>query len=167
LNASLQSEAADMSSAQPSPLAGEGGERRSRSPGEGAFSAERKPKRPAMPRPAAGVKSNARGLRKDMTEAEQKLWSILRNRRLVSLKFRRQVPIGPYVADFLSFHARLIVEADGSQHAEPARDEERNAWLTAQGFRILRFWNSDILNNPDGVTARVMELAPEHREIAR
>jgi very-short-patch-repair endonuclease len=120
-----------------------------------------------MPRPAAGVKTNARGLRKDMTEAERKLWSILRNRRLVSLKFRRQVPIGPYVADFLSFDARLIVEADGSQHAESARDEERDSWLTAQGFRILRFWNSDILNNPDGVTARVMELAPEHREIAR
>jgi very-short-patch-repair endonuclease len=126
---------------------------------------EREPKRRAMPRPAAGVKKNARRLRKEMTEAEQKLWSILRNRRLASLKFRRQVPIGPYVADFLSFDARLIVEADGCQHAASTRDEERDSWLTAQGFRILRFWNSDILNNPDGVTARVMESDPETGEI--
>ncbi|MGB0087328.1 MAG: DUF559 domain-containing protein [Rhodomicrobiaceae bacterium] len=120
-----------------------------------------------MPRPAASAKNNARRLRKDMTEAERKLWSILRKRKLTGLKFRRQVPIGPYVADFLSFESRLIVEADGGQHAEAWKDAERDAWLAAQGFRILRFWNSDVLNNPDGVLAQLAEPGRIEREIAR
>ncbi len=92
-----------------------------------------------------------------MTDAERKLWSLLRNRKLAGHKFRRQVPVGPYVADFLSFEARLIVEADGGQHAAATSDGQRDAWFAAQGYRILRFWNSDILANPDGVLARLTE----------
>ncbi len=87
-------------------------------------------------------------MRRQPTEAEAALWYILRNRRLSTLKFRRQAPIPPYIADFVCFEHRLIVEADGSQHAENIRDEKRDAFLSAQGFTVLRFWNSDILTNP-------------------
>jgi len=84
-------------------------------------------------------------MRKEPTEAEKRLWRILRDRRFSGYKFRRQVPIGDYIADFVCFEGRLIVEADGSQHAESARDEKRDAWFAAQGFRIRRFWNEEIL----------------------
>ena len=102
-----------------------------------------------------------------MTDAERKLWSLLRNRKLAGCKFRRQVPIGPYVADFLSFEARLIVEADGGQHDGCARDAERDGWLTAHGFRVLRFWNSEIFDSPASVTARVVEFGTAQEELAR
>jgi len=81
----------------------------------------------------------ARKLRRDMTDAEAKLWSELRDRRLDTIKFRRQAPIGPFVADFLCSEARLIVEIDGSQHADSKRDRARDAELRARGFRVLRF----------------------------
>lgn len=124
--------------AEPSPLAGEGGDRPSRAPGEGEAS-----------RSSRVIK--ARQLRHNMTDAEHVLWRILRNRQLVSVKFRRQVPIGPYTADFLCYDARLVVEADGGQHDESSSDRVRDAWFAEQGFRVLRFWNNDILNNPEGV----------------
>ena len=89
----------------------------------------------------------ARALRRQLTDAERKLWSILRQRQLGELKFRRQVPIGPYIVDFVCLRHRLIVEADGGQHCESKRDERRDAYLQAQGFRILRFWNNDIFEN--------------------
>ena len=79
-----------------------------------------------------------------MTEAEHVLWRILRDRRFAGTKFRRQVPIGPYVADFACFNARLIIEADGGQHNESHSDAVRDAWFAAQGFRVLRFWNIDV-----------------------
>lgn len=91
--------------------------------------------------------SHARALRKTMTEAERKLWYLLRSRRFSGFKFRRQVPVGPYIADFLCFEARLIVEADGSQHVESAHDLQRDAWLGAEGFRVLRFWNHEIFTS--------------------
>lgn len=87
---------------------------------------------------------NARKLRSDMTEAERLLWHLLRSRRFSGFKFRRQVPVGPYIADFLCYEARLIVECDGGQHADNCHDKARDAWLNAQGFRVLRFWNADI-----------------------
>jgi very-short-patch-repair endonuclease len=93
------------------------------------------------------TRSLAKSMRRQPTEAEAVLWRILRNRRLSTLKFRRQAPIPPYIADFVCFEHRLIVEADGSQHAENIRDEKRDAFLAAQGFTVLRFWNSDILTN--------------------
>jgi very-short-patch-repair endonuclease len=93
----------------------------------------------------------ARDMRKAPTEAETALWKLLRNRRFSGHKFRRQQPIGDYIVDFVCFEAKLIVEADGSQHAESARDLRRDAWLEAQGYRIRRFWNADILHRPEEV----------------
>ena len=99
-----------------------------------------------------------------MTYAERKLWSLLRNRKLARFKFRRQVPVGPYVADFLSFEARLIVEADGGQHAGSPHDAERDAWFRHQGFTVIRYWNSDILTNPDAILASLVQRTAAHQE---
>jgi very-short-patch-repair endonuclease len=86
-----------------------------------------------------------------MTDAERKLWSVLRNRQLAGAKFRRQQPIGPFIGDFVCQDNRLIVEADGGQHAEDMRDARRTAFLESKGYRVLRFCNNDILTNLDGV----------------
>ena len=91
----------------------------------------------------------AKRMRREPTEAERKLWAILRGKRLAGYKFKRQQPIGPYIADFVNFARRVIVEADGSQHAENAADAIRDDWFKAQGFIVLRIWNSDILANSD------------------
>ena len=90
-------------------------------------------------------------LRREMTDAERKLWSVLRNPQLGGAKFRRQQPIGPFIADFVCQERRLIVEADGGQHAESAADEGRTAFLEGKGYRVLSFWNNDILTNLDSV----------------
>ena len=84
-------------------------------------------------------------MRSQPTDAERQLWAMLRDRRFSAFKFRRQVPVGPFIADFMCFSARLIVEADGGQHCENDYDERRTAWLEAQDFRVLRFWNHEIL----------------------
>ena len=86
-----------------------------------------------------------------MTVAERKLWSVLRNRQLEGAKFRRQQPIGPFIADFVCQERRLIVEADGGQHVENEADARRTTFLESKGYRVLRFWNNDILANLDGV----------------
>jgi len=86
-----------------------------------------------------------------MTEAEGKLWQELRDRRLDRIKFRRQAPIGKYVADFVCPEARLIIEIDGSQHAESDTDHICKAELEAKGFRVLRFWNDDVLKDLNAV----------------
>lgn len=86
-----------------------------------------------------------------MTEAEDRLWHELRDRRLDRIKFRRQVPIGRYIADFVCLEAGLVVEIDGSQHAELESDRVRKADLEARGFRILRFWNDDVLKDLSAV----------------
>ncbi len=128
----------------PSPPAGEGGERQRREAGEGAQPLTRA----------------ARKLRSRMTDAERKLWFALRDRRFQSFKFRRQVPIGPYVADFLSFGSRLIVEVDGGQHAESEQDVRRDRWFTENDFRVMRFWNNEVFSNLEGVlTVLATELA--------
>jgi very-short-patch-repair endonuclease len=95
--------------------------------------------------------TRARSLRRRSTDAENRLWSLLRDRRLVGFKFRRQVPIGRYVADFACFEAKLIVELDGSQHVNNDHDRRRDADLTARGFEVLRIWNSDLFLHRDGV----------------
>jgi very-short-patch-repair endonuclease len=87
----------------------------------------------------------AKKLRTDATDAERALWRLLRSRRLAHFKFRRQVPIGPWIVDFVCFKQRLIVEADGSQHAGSEHDQMRDRDLSERGFRVLRFWNNDIL----------------------
>lgn len=104
------------------------------------------------------AKSRARAMRKSPTEAERALWHILRSRRLAQMKWRRQVPLGNYIVDFVSFEYRAIVECDGAQHAENLRDASRDAWLRAEGFAIHRFWNHEILaqraNVADTILAR-------------
>ena len=89
----------------------------------------------------------ARHMRHDPTEAERVLWLALRGRRFLAWKFRRQAPVGPFIADFLCFEARLIVEVDGGQHAENPRDAERDRWFEANGFRVLRLWNHEVLSS--------------------
>jgi very-short-patch-repair endonuclease len=95
-------------------------------------------------------------MRSNPTDAERALWQIVRAKRLAAYKFKRQVPIERYIVDFVCLRKRLIVEADGSQHADSAYDAARDAWLKAQGFRILRFWNNDILTNPEGIATAVL-----------
>ena len=99
----------------------------------------------------------AKHLRRNMTDAERLLWRHLRSHRLAGEKFRRQQPLGGYVVDFVHFGARLIVEADGGQHNTSHHDAQRDAWLKAQGFRVLRFWNNEILLNTDDVLAVIFE----------
>lgn len=93
----------------------------------------------------------AKHLRRNMTSAEHLLWRHLRAHRFDGQKFRRQQPIGPYVVDFVNFSARVIVEADGGQHVASPEDAVRDAWLKAQGFQVLRFWNDDILQRTEAV----------------
>jgi very-short-patch-repair endonuclease len=94
-----------------------------------------------------------------MTDAERKLWFALKDRRFAAFKFRRQVPVGRYIADFLCFEPRLVVEVDGGQHAESVRDVERDDWFARSDFRVVRFWNNDVLQNLEGVlTSLAAEL---------
>jgi very-short-patch-repair endonuclease len=102
----------------------------------------------------------ARRLRRAQTDAERTLWFRLRDRRLAGLKFRRQMPIGSYIADFCCEHARLIIELDGGQHADRnAQDMKRTADLAAYGYLVLRFWNNDVINNIDGVLETILTTA--------
>ena len=99
-----------------------------------------------------------------MTDAEQRLWYHLRAGRFQHWKFRRQVPLGRYVVDFLCEEARLIVEVDGGQHAERIeRDSARTQWLRAQGYAVIRFWNNDVLANIDGVLATLSPALSQGR----
>ena len=102
--------------------------------------------------------TNARHLRKNLSDAESRLWWRLRQKQLGGFRFRRQVPLGPYVADFVCLSAKLVVEVDGGQHAERVEhDESRSAWLVANGFRVLRFWNNDVLGNTEGVLETILD----------
>ncbi|WP_372915442.1 endonuclease domain-containing protein [Sandarakinorhabdus sp.] len=101
------------------------------------------------------MKSRTRTMRKTPTSAEQALWYLLRDRRFSGHNFRRQEPVGPFIADFPSYDARSIVEADGGQHAYTARDEARTRWLEGQGFRVLRFWNHENLTQREPVSERL------------
>jgi len=103
--------------------------------------------------------NHARALRGAMTDAEQRLWYHLRNRRLGGYKFRRQVTFGPYVADFACVAARLIVEVDGGQHANrTVEDATRTQYLEQQGYRVVRFWNNEVLGNIEGVLERLIAV---------
>jgi very-short-patch-repair endonuclease len=94
----------------------------------------------------------ARKLRSETTDAEGRLWRALRNRQMHGFKLKRQVPFGPYIADFICIEAKLIIEADGSQHAERIADDElRTQYFEGAGYRVLRFWNNDVLQNMEGV----------------
>lgn len=98
----------------------------------------------------------ARSLRHNATDAERRLWSRLRNRQVGGVKFRRQVPIGSFVADFASVEAKLVIEVDGSQHAEAVEaDRLRSDALGDAGYLVLRFWNNDLIENIDGVVREI------------
>ena len=108
--------------------------------------------------------SRARELRKNQTEAESSLWSKLRAHRLGGYHFRRQHPIGPYIVDFVCLEKGLIIEIDGDHHAYQAEnDSVRTQSLESQGFRVLRFWNNQVIQEIDGVKAAILEVleAPE------
>ena len=97
-------------------------------------------------------------LRANQTDAERLLWKYLRNRQVDHHKFRRQVPLGDYVADFVFFGASLIVEVDGGQHSiQFEADETRTKWLETRGFTVLRFWNNDVLGNTEAVLDKIRE----------
>lgn len=102
------------------------------------------------------VNSHAKSLRKSMTDAERRLWYRLRAHRLNQFKFKRQVAVGKYVVDFVCFERRLIIEADGGQHDGQVSDIERDRWLADQGFRILRFWNNEVLNDTEAVLSQIV-----------
>ena len=147
-----------MSPPNPSPPAGEGAARRVAVGGCGGAS------RQATPATLAQVQSRhellkkrARFMRANPTDAERKLWYILRDKRLNGLRWRRQQVIDDrYIVDFICFEHRVIIEADGSQHAENEADVARDSWLHEQGFKVLRFWNADILNNMEGVVETII-----------
>jgi very-short-patch-repair endonuclease len=124
-----------MKSSRPSPFEGEG-------KGEGKL-------------------SRARHLRKSSTEAERHLWRLLRARQIHGLKFRRQHPIGPYIADFYCATYRLIIEVDGGQHAYSRPDDVRTRRLNLAGYRVLRFWNHDVLTKSEAVLESIL-LAISH-----
>jgi len=106
--------------------------------------------------------SRARLLRRQATDSEQLLWRHLRGRRLAGYKFRRQVVIEPYIVDFVCFEAQLIIEADGGQHAEQRRyDAERSARLEAMGYRVVRFWNHEILTETQVVLESILREVSE------
>jgi very-short-patch-repair endonuclease len=98
----------------------------------------------------------ARRLRTTPTDAEMRLWSRLRRRQLAGFRFRRQHPMGPYVVDFFCPDTKLVVEVDGGQHADSATDAVRTRWLEARGYRVVRFWNNDVLANTEGVLLAIL-----------
>jgi len=104
------------------------------------------------------VKDFARNLRKEQTEAERLLWSYLRNRQMEGCKFRRQWPIGSYIVDFACLSRKLLIELDGGQHAEAiVYDEDRTKFLEAKGYRVIRFWNNEMLLETEAVLQRIYE----------
>ena len=143
------------STAPPSPLEGEGARRadegflaaiaeRDQARGRTAGRDWRSPE-------TKRLRGFAKSMRHEPTDAERALWSLLRSRRFVGHKFRRQVPIGSYIVDVMCLAANPIVELDGSQHAENDYDVVRDGWLRAQAYRVLRIWNNELTNNRNGV----------------
>jgi very-short-patch-repair endonuclease len=105
-------------------------------------------------------RSLSRSFRRNETDAEHMLWMSLRNRQLMGFKFRRQQQLGDYVVDLIYFESKIIIEVDGGQHNQKPNiqtDEKRTQWLETQGYRVLRFWNNDILTNLEGVVQRISE----------
>ena len=107
---------------------------------------------------------NARNLRKTTTNAENVLWFLLKNRQIKNYKFRRQHPIKKYIVDFVCIEKALIIELDGGQHNENQKDIVRTKFLESLNFRVLRFWNNEVLQNPEGVLIKIMETlnTPPH-----
>jgi very-short-patch-repair endonuclease len=102
----------------------------------------------------------AKNLRKRSTDAERYLWKHLRSKQIEGLKFRRQEPIGKYIVDFVCYEKALVVEVDGGQHSEE-RDADRDSWLRSQGFKVLHFWNHEVLANIEAVLEVVWQSCIE------
>jgi len=129
----------------PSPLRGEGW-------GEGKTEIK-------MPKHPEQQTERARSLRSEQSDVEKRLWRELRDRQLDGFKFRRQHGIGPYIVDFVCIEAGLVVELDGGQHAEQVNyDSRRSVFIEAAGYRVVRFWNNEVLDNTEGVLERIREL---------
>jgi very-short-patch-repair endonuclease len=129
-----------VGSSVPSPLRGEGGAKRR----------------------VRGSVSRARSLRRNETEAEHRLWQVLRARQLGGHKFVRQLSVGPYFADFACREAALIVELDGSQHVDSNLDEIRTRFLNEQGYSVLRVWNNELVSNIHGVAEAILAAIAGH-----
>ena len=140
----------------PSPLVGEGGASRSEATGEGFV-----PQTPHHRPTAKRIRGFARKLRREPIDAETAMWQLLRGRRLAPFKFRRQVPIRNFILDFVCFEKQFIIEIDGSQHADSERDAARDAVLMAQGFRIARYWNNDVLQQASAVLEDILTKLAE------
>lgn len=123
--------------------------------------------------PHSGITMRTRGqaqsLRRQPTDAEKKLWYLLRSLKPLGLHFRRQTPIGSYIADFAWLAGKLVVELDGSQHAteRKAYDVKRTAWLESQGYRVLRFWNNEVLKSPTSVGEAILSAARESSALVK
>jgi very-short-patch-repair endonuclease len=114
--------------------------------------------------PIRQISPHAARLRREATDCEQRLWAVLRNRQLDGHKFRRQATIGPYIVDLLCASSALIVEIDGGQH-DRERDAARTAFLEAEGFNLIRFWNHEVLEDFDGVIEAIrLRLAAVNEE---
>jgi very-short-patch-repair endonuclease len=111
-------------------------------------------------RAKTGKTNVARRLRRNATIAEQRLWYRLRSRSLYGMKFVRQEPFGPYIVDFICRKHRLIIEVDGGQHSENVRDVIRDRWLLENNYRVLRFWNNDVIRNIGGVLETIASALP-------
>jgi very-short-patch-repair endonuclease len=111
------------------------------------------------PNPKASTTS--RKLRVNQTDAEKALWGKLRGRRLDGHKFVRQETVGRYICDFVCREKRIVIEVDGGQHAESTRDKIRDEFLVAEGFRVLRFWNNEVLSNMNGVLLTIQSECAE------
>jgi very-short-patch-repair endonuclease len=111
------------------------------------------------------IREKAKQLRKASTDAEKRLWRCIRNRELHDCKFRRQVPINPYIADFVCAELKLIIELDGGQHADQLPyDTNRTGYLQSKGYRVERFWNNEVLGNTEGVLERIESIIAERRK---
>jgi very-short-patch-repair endonuclease len=125
-----------------------------------------------MPTGSLEAIRRARRLRSEMTDAERRLWSRLRGQQIRGARFRRQVLIGPYIVDFACLSHRLIIEVDGGQHAQNvSQDEVRTSWLASRGYRVVRYWDNDVLKNTDEVLESIwtsLEIpGPHHPDSPR
>ena len=110
------------------------------------------------PRTSNKTRINARQLRHAQTDAEAKLWQALKSHQLENIHFRRQHPIGDYIVDFCAPQAKLIIELDGSQHFDQQTyDDLRTSFLVSKGYRVLRFWNNDVVSNLNGIIIVILE----------
>lgn len=117
------------------------------------------------------LRRHAKRLRHEMTEAEKPLWYLLRAHRFAGWGFRRQTLIGPFIVDFVSHAARLVIEVDGGQHSGSSNDPARDIWLSSRGYRVLRFWNNEVLAQTDSIleviASALRDNAPPSRRLRR